>query len=374
MTRVWYCRNCGYEVTSRGRCHACREKLSASALPQLESGPDDDEVGYRLGEWEDSERGRLIQRLNDLAIEHRFEDDELVVAADDESRVDDLVAVVADSVPEAQLADAPPPADAPAADPAVSRAVSLLADAASRLRADPTDMQADADVAEASAAVFTVDRFGALDEDAWLAVGRVTRSLLALLGADEALEDGIRQQASVLAKLLTPASSQGIGVDVSGDGEEEEQTVYELPEWLPEQRAQLGLLLDEAGISYEWDAGELVVPADREAEVEGLFTKVGGEIPGEDVDGGEARYRAVEELFAACARLAGDPSDPERAALVVQWAHESDGPPLLGMDDVDWFRIRTRARSLLSTIEEGGGSDRIRDEANALHALLRSVV
>ncbi|MBV9660058.1 MAG: hypothetical protein JO337_02760, partial [Acidimicrobiales bacterium] len=224
MTRVWYCRNCGYEMRSRGRCHACRDQLVASALPELPAGSEDDEVGYRLEEWEDRDRGRLIEKLNDLAILHRFEEDELVVGADDESRVDDLVAMVAASVPDEDslvddeyalddldgsglLPSGPGSGSGSASvDPGVAGTVRLLADAAARLSRDPTDMQADGDVAEASAVVFLVDRFGPLDEEEWLAVGRVTRSLLAYLGADEALEEEIRREARILAKLLEPVS------------------------------------------------------------------------------------------------------------------------------------------------------------------------
>jgi hypothetical protein len=379
-----------------------------SALPQLAEGSEDDEVGYRIEDWDDADRGRLIEKLNQLGILHRFEEDELVVDAEDESRVDDLVAMIAASVPDPDEAGAdeyalddldgsgPERVVSGRADPAVTAAVQLLADAAARLRADPTDMQADADVAEASAAVFMVDSYGPLDEDTWLAVGRVTRSLLALLGADEALEDGIRQEASILAKLLQPATGaagpaaageprdlpQDGPDDESEGGQEEpagqeegeaEQTVYELPEWLPEQRAQLGLLLEGAGIAYEWDADELVVPAAREAEVEDLFGQVRGTAD-DEADGGEARYQAVAELFAACGRLAGDPGDEEKADLVLHWAHESDGPPLLGMDDVDWFRIRTRTKALVASIEDNGDLDHIRDEANSLHDLLRGFV
>src|ERR1700683_4329647 len=95
MSKIWYCPNCGYEVTSGGRCHSCHDRLVASALPELEPGEDDDEVGYRLDRWSDRDRGRLIEQLNSSEILHRFEEDELVVAAEDESRVDDLVAEVA---------------------------------------------------------------------------------------------------------------------------------------------------------------------------------------------------------------------------------------------------------------------------------------
>ncbi len=97
-TKVWYCANCGYEVTSRGRCHSCGERLVASSLPELESGPDDDEVGYRLDLWDDPTRARLIEALISAGVQHRFEDEELVILAVDEAEVDQLVARVTGSV------------------------------------------------------------------------------------------------------------------------------------------------------------------------------------------------------------------------------------------------------------------------------------
>jgi hypothetical protein len=413
MSKVWYCANCGYEVESRGRCHACGEKLVASKMPALNPLEEDDEVGYRIGDWEDWERGRLIVSLNELEIAHRFEDDELVVAAEDEARVDDLVSELtsrpassAGAGPEGapdsgDSADEPP--DRQAVEPLTS-SVRALFHAARRLRADPTDMQADADVAEASTAVFYADGYPGADEETWAAVGRVTRRLLSVLGAEEAMDDAIGREAGVLAKLLeplvgegrqpnpSPTPEEGSAAAPNGSAEpgaadaepadsavsgtdESGQTVYELPEWLPEQRAQLGVLLEEVGIEYEWEHDDLVVPSDREEDVETLFTQVGGPLGEEgDDDGGEARYHAIEELFAATGRLAGDPADEERAAAVVTWVEEVDGPPPLGMDEVHWLRIMNRAHGLSQTIEEGGATDAIRDEANALHSLLRAVV
>ena len=76
-------------------------------------------------------------------------------------------------------------------------------------------------------------------------------------------------------------------------------------------RAQLGVLLDDSDIHYEWDGRRPeVIPADREAEVESLFEQVGGpagEDDGDD-DGGESRYwGCIEELFAAADRVGGRP-------------------------------------------------------------------
>src|SRR5579875_3208434 len=268
--KVWFCANCGYEVTSRGRCYRCRERLVASPLPELPVMDDDDEVGYRLEEWDEAGRARLIVALIRANVTHRFDDEELVVAAADEERVDDLLEDVAATLAaeaaeagqageaaEAGMADvagqageagvagqaggAPPagegnqaaatpageagaegagvgvapageagaegadvgvaaaalpgetaatgadsaggpspdreaaggqapggeaarrglvfdPGDTPAPESEVAR-LRLLYGAARRLERDPTDMQADGDVAEASATVFSVDHF-----------------------------------------------------------------------------------------------------------------------------------------------------------------------------------------------------------------------
>ena len=88
-----------------------------------------------------------------------------------------------------------------------------LYEAAKRLRDDPTDMQADAALGEASAAVFAVDYLPDMDEDHLAAVGRVTRRLLGALGADEALEDEIRHQAEVLCRLVAPSAGESPGAE-----------------------------------------------------------------------------------------------------------------------------------------------------------------
>ncbi len=419
MTRVWYCAKCGYEVHSRGRCHACREKLTPSAMPELASGPDDDEVGYRVVDWTDRDRGQLIVRLNDMAIEHRFEDDELVVDAADEARVDDLVALLGDTAEAGladpggggagtsaesadrwaddaelddldgsetgdDLADVDADEDLAAEDQAdddFAATVRLLADAATRLRVDPTDMQADADVAEASAGVFMVDRYGPFDEEGWSAVGRVTRRLLSALGADEALEEDIRKEASVLEKLLAPlgATPSALELNAGGPGAaggREERTEYELADWQPDERAELSILLDQKGIVHEWEGDDLLVPSAREDEVEALFDQVGGGAGGEgDDDADERRYQAVAELFAACGRLAGDPTDESRQGNVLHWIERSEGPALLGLNEVDWLRIRSRARALAAAIEEPEPDPNdVFQLASQLHDLLRSVV
>ncbi|HXW82350.1 MAG TPA: hypothetical protein VEJ84_22830, partial [Acidimicrobiales bacterium] len=207
--KVWYCANCGYEVTSRGRCHSCGERLVASSLPELESGPDDDEVGYRLDLWDDQTRARLIEALIRAGVLHRFEEEELVILAVDEAEVDRLVARVTGAGPSAEEDE---DEDEEREDEVIpegsEEAARYLYDAAKRLRDDPTDMLADAALSEASVAIFAVDYLPELDEAQLAAVGRVTRRLLGALGADEALEDEIRHQAEVLCRLTAPSAGE----------------------------------------------------------------------------------------------------------------------------------------------------------------------
>jgi hypothetical protein len=404
VSKIWYCYNCGYEVTSKGRCHQCKEKFLPSPLPELEAGEEEAEVGYRLEDWADATRGRLIHSLVRSGILHRFEDDELVVRTDDEEEVDELVGAAADAPAEApparsdlvgpggdRLAD--DAGEQPFSDEVVDLSdeqlevltdqIRLLHDAADRLQADPTDMEADGDVAEASAAVFMTDDLPGVDPDVWAAVGRTTRRLLGALGSDEAQEDEITRQSGILAVLLEGGgvtverqvlveAADAESVEVEGAVSTDDETVYELPEWLPEQRAELTYLLTRAGIRSSWDRGDLVVPADRETEVEALFDGIHGMAEGDEGD--EAQYHQIEELFNATSRLAGDPDDLSRSADFLRAVPAVEGSPPLGFDGISWSAIRKRGRVLADSIEHKANPEVILAEASALRDLLRALV
>jgi len=93
-TKIWWCDNCGYETEGRGRCPECGERLLPSALPALEAGVPEQEVGYGLADWSGRARGRLIEAMIDASVLHRFEDEELVVRASDENVVDELTEAI----------------------------------------------------------------------------------------------------------------------------------------------------------------------------------------------------------------------------------------------------------------------------------------
>jgi hypothetical protein len=460
VSKVWYCENCGYEVNSRGRCHSCGARLIASTLPELESGPDDDEVGYRLDVWDDRTRARLIESLMLAGVLHRFEEEELVILAVDEAEVDRLVDVVTGMAAPARGLDDDDDEDELATPEEAKDASRELYDAAKRLRDNPTDMQADAALGEASAAVFAVDYLPDMDEYDLAAVGRVTRRLLGALGADEALEDEIRHQAEVLCRLIAPSAGEAEASaeterararlergaketrrlvalphskvtpggemggptldlaqdtkvveadddeagtagqlaheppDLSEDGgpdagrlidgdeaddelndddEDDENSgelVYELAEWLPEQRVELSMLLESAGVAYNWDGPDLTVAEDYETEVDGLFEQVHGLLDDDD----EARYRSIEELFGAVDRLANDPGNEERRAIFLGAVAAVELPTPVGVDDSYWWRVRSQGHVVVGALDNGARNEDVSRESALLAEMLHEMV
>jgi hypothetical protein len=419
VSRVWYCVTCGYEVDRGGRCHNCKELLVESPLPELAEpadadGTDEDtEVGYRLTDWDDRDRGRLIEALIESQILHRFEGDELVVGAGDEAAVDALVADIGGGTgDEDNDLD-----DLGEADEATVEALEALLHAARRLRVDPTDMAADGELAESGAVIFAIDHAYGVDGETWAAIGRVTRRLLAALGADIALEDEISGQAAVLCRLLEPivspqatdatpwrvaATAQRAtsyhpplevvsGTEMADAGEAEDaedaeeedrhQVVYDLADWLPEERAQLDLLLERDGIAHFWEATDIVVSEDDWDVVDALCAEVGRSDTGplEPVDDPDADdedgYQALSELFGAADRLANDPEDKVKRQAFVDAAATVTGAPVpFGMSDDQWWRIKSRVRSLTDSLAVGAGAVVIRDSAATLSDLLRGFV
>jgi hypothetical protein len=213
--------------------------------------------------------------------------------------------------------------------------------------------------------------------------------LLGALGAEEAMDEEIGNQAAILCRLLEPVlverEAEGqVGVE-SDDGvdageKDHEELIYELPDWLPEERAQLGLLLDRDRIPYEWEGSDLVVAEVNEAKVERLFDEVerspstGLPAAPEGTDD-EAEYQAVSDLFGAADRVAGDPEDKRKrsellgaASAVIDWSTP------FGMTDDQWWQIRTRARAITESIEGDADPDVIETSAATLRNLLRGFV
>jgi hypothetical protein len=389
VSRIWYCAICGYEVDRGGRCHNCKEALVPSPLAELPEADPDAEVGYRLAGWDDADRGRLIEELIDGEVLHRFEDDELVVGADDEEAVDAIVAGIG-AAPRDRGHDH---ADEEGGDEDFDGLEALL-DAARRLRIDPTDMAADGDLAEAGAAVFAVDHVRGVAPELWASIGRVTRRLLAALGADVALETEISGQAAVLCRLVEPLLSPRAGVATAeataeatagaaeqDQDEDRHQVVYDLADWLPEERALLDVLLGRDSIAYSWEGTDIVVSEDDWDHVDALCAVVGRPEPGplQPVDDPEADdedgYQALSELFGAADRISGDPDNKAKRQALIDAASVVTGAPVpFGMSDDQWWRIKSRVRSLTESIDASAAAEVIGGDATTLADLLRGFV
>jgi hypothetical protein len=156
----------------------------------------------------------------------------------------------------------------------------------------------------------------------------------------------------------------------------EDEMVYELEDWRPEERAQISLLLERAKIGYKWEGSDLIVGAAHDEAVEAILVEVSraGSETADDVDD-EARYLQLSDLFGAADRLAGDPDNEQKqedtvvlATMIQNWA-----TPFAVSDD-EWWKIRLRASDLADSIAADSPRAVIEDSAANLRDLLRKFV
>ena len=164
---------------------------------------------------------------------------------------------------------------------------------------------------------------------------------------------------------------EGDGLDEEEDEDEgPAELVYELGEWLPEQRVELSMLLESAGVAYNWDGADVTVAEEHEVEVDGLFEQVHGAVDEDD----EARYHSIEELFGAVDRLANDPADEERRRALLEAVGVVELPTPVGVDDSYWWRVRSQGHALVAALEHGSRNDEISREAALLAEMLHEMV
>ncbi len=157
--------------------------------------------------------------------------------------------------------------------------------------------------------------------------------------------------------------------DDEGD-EDSGELVYELAEWLPEQRAELSMLLEGAGIAYAWDGTDLTIAEEHETEVDGLFEQVHGALDDDD----EARYRSIEELFGAVDRLANDPGSEERRRAFLEAVGAVELPTPVGVDDTYWWRVRSQGHAVVAALDNQARNEEISREAALLAEMLHEMV
>jgi hypothetical protein len=158
--------------------------------------------------------------------------------------------------------------------------------------------------------------------------------------------------------------------DDDDDDENSGELVYELAEWLPEQRVELSMLLESAGVAYNWDGPDLTVAEDYETEVDGLFEQVHGLLDDDD----EARYRSIEELFGAVDRLANDPGNEERRAIFLGAVAAVELPTPVGVDDSYWWRVRSQGHVVVGALDNGARNEDVSRESALLAEMLHEMV
>ena len=161
--------------------------------------------------------------------------------------------------------------------------------------------------------------------------------------------------------------SSGRGAEVV----DHHEVVYELEDWLPEERAQLGLLLDRDGIAHGWEGYDLVVAEVDEDRTEPLLDEVDRSASGvfADTDDGtddEEEYQASPTSSGRPTGWRGTPrtrtSDRPSSiavAAVLEW------PTPFGLSDEQWWQIKSRSRSVVEAIETGAEADVVATRAGA---------
>ncbi len=206
-----------------------------------------------------------------------------------------------------------------------------------------------------------------------LGAGRIGSELEEPAGAGEPTDEVDADEAVADDAGATAAQAEYEDEFEDEDTDDEEGTgelVYELAEWLPEQRVELSMLLESAGVAYNWDGSDLTVAEEHEDEVDGLFEQVHGEVEEDD----EARYHSIEELFGAVDRLANDPGDEDRRRTLLETVGVVELPTPVGVDDGYWWRVRSQGHALVAAIEHGSRNDEVSREAALLAEMLHEMV
>lgn len=165
--------------------------------------------------------------------------------------------------------------------------------------------------------------------------------------------------------------------------EDHEILVYELNAWDEPQRAQLGFVLAEAGVTFQWEGTDLLVPAADEARVDALLDQV--EFPdaleeqaaeGEDDVDDEAVYQVISDLFVISDRIA-DAKEVDLAVagdFIEAAAAAKETPPPFGFDERLWQQIQHLANEISERLENEEEDRVVIAEAATLRNALRGFV
>jgi len=151
-------------------------------------------------------------------------------------------------------------------------------------------------------------------------------------------------------------------------------TEYELDEWPDEDRAMASEMLVDMGVAHRWDGATLVVPTDREQEVEPLLDRIEqGETDGAD----RLPFETLTTFFLAGERLRRNALDAAGLEQLLAAIDVADPlRPPFGVELRLWKRTCELAEELADALADGDEPDveNASTIAHDLHDLLRPFV
>jgi hypothetical protein len=205
-------------LTSRGIAHAWQgasmivraadedavdqlvDEVEVAALPTLD--PDLEHTVYEMEGWTAEKQTMLSNRLGTAGIAHEFDvDGNLVVHADDETRVDEVLDEIETRWSENGHGDDDDElVDFDGLD--VNELLSTLFQAADRLRRNARDSQGVLRFLDNAPTLERMRMPFGFEKPAWVSVRESTRALHELLDADDSDDEDVREQAQQLRDLL----------------------------------------------------------------------------------------------------------------------------------------------------------------------------
>jgi hypothetical protein len=189
---------------------------------------------------------------------------------------------------------------------------------------------------------------------------------------------------NMVDELLDALEREATGgvVDTSDD-----ELLYELDEWSPEDREALTAKLDAAEITYQWEDGTtLIVGPEHEARIEAFLDELEypQSLPVEEFEAPtdaaeaaeEASFEVLSSLYLAADRLKHHPLDAEGIENLTDALDAADpGVPPYGIVPGLWRDAVERGEKIADALaDDDDRSDEVAAEASELQAMLRPFV
>ena len=159
--------------------------------------------------------------------------------------------------------------------------------------------------------------------------------------------------------------------------EDGEEVAYELDDWTPTQREDLGRQLDAEGVPWRLEGDELVV-AEVDADlVEELIDAIDNPdalaVEDDEVDEGAAEL--LSTLYVASDVLQGDPRDSVAVVELLEAAEVAATSPLpYGLDGDVWAEVLRSCEALADLLGEDSDDEHVMVAAGRLRDVVRPLV